>query len=138
MGNLPYKYTEKELREVFGAVGPIKDLRMREGFCFLEYENEKDGDAAIEQHHQKTDMGGRIVRVEWSKCTNFFFFFIGIGNVLMIGLFLSLSFQPREERVEEEVVVAAAIVDVLLGGNDLVIFFFFLVAMMEKKNTTHS
>ncbi len=30
-------------------------------------QNENDGDKAIEQHHQKLEYGGRLVRVEWSE-----------------------------------------------------------------------
>ncbi len=57
---------------------------MREGFAFLEYETDTDGEKAIEAHHQKLEYGGRMVRVEWSNGGG------GRGGELKISSFFSI------------------------------------------------
>ena len=56
VGNLPWDATDGELREAFGAFGPVNSVKVvtdREtgkprGFAFVEFQNREDGEKAIE------------------------------------------------------------------------------------------
>lgn len=41
IGRLPQDVTRKDLDGFFGAIGPIVDIRIMAGFCFLEFEELK-------------------------------------------------------------------------------------------------
>lgn len=55
VGNLAYESTEDELREIFGAFGPVTNVNIisdkesgrSKGFGFIEMENQPDGEKAI-------------------------------------------------------------------------------------------
>ena len=73
VGNLPFRTTETEVRELFAQYGTVHDVRLitdREtgrprGFGFVEMD-EGEADAAI-QALDGTDMGGRNLRVNEAR-----------------------------------------------------------------------
>jgi RNA recognition motif-containing protein len=74
VGNLPYRISEDELRNVFseyGEVGNVKIIMDREtgrskGFAFVSMENDSEAQAAIEGV-DGSDLGGRSARVNQAK-----------------------------------------------------------------------
>jgi len=73
VGNLPFRTTETEVRELFAQYGTVHDVRLitdREtgrprGFGFVEMD-ESEADAAI-QALDGTDLGGRNLRVNEAR-----------------------------------------------------------------------
>lgn len=67
VGNLPYRTTEDELREMFEPFGPIGEIRVIEnkGFGFVDIPDE-NMEAAIEATNGK-DLGGRTLTVNEAK-----------------------------------------------------------------------
>ena len=73
VGNLPYKCTEEELKNLFGQHGAVNSVKLisdREtgrsrGFAFVDMEN---GQAAIDAINGK-DFGGRALKVNEAKDT---------------------------------------------------------------------
>ena len=63
VGNLPYRTTEEEIRELFEPFGPISEIRVigDKGFAFVEIPKD-NMDAAIEATNGK-DLGGRPLTV---------------------------------------------------------------------------
>jgi len=57
VGNLPYKATEEELRDMFGSFGDVTSVRIitdhesgrSKGFAFVEMANDEQARAAIEE-----------------------------------------------------------------------------------------
>ena len=74
VGNLPYKTTEAELEDLFGAVGAVESVRIitdREtgrarGFGFVEMTNDDDADKAIEKFNEY-EMDGRTLTVNEAR-----------------------------------------------------------------------
>lgn len=63
VGNLPPGYAEQDLRDFFSRVGEIKKLELKQRFCFIEYEDESQADAA----HRELDgveFGGQVIAVQ--------------------------------------------------------------------------
>lgn len=67
VGNLPYRTTEDELRELFDQFGPIGDVRVIEnkGFGFVDIP-EENVEAAIEATNGK-ELGGRTLTVNEAR-----------------------------------------------------------------------
>jgi len=67
VGNLPYRTTEDELREMFEPFGPIEDIRVIEnkGFGFVDIP-EENVEAAIEATNGK-ELGGRTLTVNEAR-----------------------------------------------------------------------
>ena len=67
VGNLPYRTSEDELREIFEPFGPIAEIRVIEnkGFGFVDIP-EENMDAAIEATNGK-DIGGRTLTVNEAR-----------------------------------------------------------------------
>jgi RNA recognition motif-containing protein len=74
VGNLNYKTTETELREVFGAHGQVTSVAVitdretgrAKGFGFVEFANDEDAKAAIAALDGK-EIGGRSLKVNESR-----------------------------------------------------------------------
>jgi len=74
VGNLSYKVSDKELREVFeefGDVASAKVIKDREtgrskGFAFVEMENDDDAQTAIEEL-DGAEINGRAVKVNKAR-----------------------------------------------------------------------
>lgn len=67
VGNLPYRTTEDELRELFDPFGPIGEIRVIEnkGFGFVDIP-EENTEAAIEATNGR-DLGGRTLTVNEAR-----------------------------------------------------------------------
>jgi RNA recognition motif-containing protein len=73
IGNLPYRATETEIRELFEAFGPVEAVTLvtdrstgrPRGFGFVEME-ESGANSAISSLNG-TDFGGRNLRVDFAK-----------------------------------------------------------------------
>ena len=67
VGNLPYRITEDELRQLFEPHGPITEVRVigDKGFAFVDVPEENMA-AAIEAING-TDMGGRTITVNEAR-----------------------------------------------------------------------
>ena len=67
VGNLPYRTTEEEIRELFEPFGPISEIRVigDKGFAFVEIPKD-NMDAAIEANNGK-DLGGRPLTVNEAR-----------------------------------------------------------------------
>ncbi|EWH11328.1 RNA-binding protein [Catenovulum agarivorans DS-2] len=74
VGNLPYKYSENELRETFAAFGRVSRVKIvldretgrSKGFAFVEMENKADGEAAVKNLHG-TEIMGRTLTVNEAR-----------------------------------------------------------------------
>ena len=73
--NVPFEATTKELKEVFGAFGELKTLRLpkkigkksgHRGFAFVEYATRHDAKRAFESLHYSTHLYGRRLVLEWA------------------------------------------------------------------------
>ena len=69
VGNLPYKTTEEDLRELFGAHGAVADVKLiteretgrSKGFAFVTFETEQGVQGALTLHG--AEFGGRQLKV---------------------------------------------------------------------------
>jgi len=74
VGNLPFKYRGKELRELFSRFGEIEDstvildkfTKRSKGFGFVTFANDTDADTAISEMNGK-DADGRDLTVSEAK-----------------------------------------------------------------------
>jgi RNA recognition motif-containing protein len=74
VGNLPYKTTGEDLRQLFSAAGTVESAAVLEdretgrsrGFGFVEMSSREEGEAAIEQFHGK-EYQGRTLTVNESR-----------------------------------------------------------------------
>lgn len=74
VGGLPYQTDEQELREVFGQIGTVtfatviidRDSGRSKGFGFVEFENDEQARAAIEQLNGTT-LGNRTITVNEAR-----------------------------------------------------------------------
>ena len=73
--NVPFEATSKELKEVFGAFGELKTLRLpkklgkksgHRGFAFVEYVTRHDAKRAFDSLHYSTHLYGRRLVLEWA------------------------------------------------------------------------
>jgi len=73
--NVPFEATRKELKEVFGAFGELKTLRLpkkigkksgHRGFAFVEYVTKHDAKRAFDSLHYSTHLYGRRLVLEWA------------------------------------------------------------------------
>lgn len=49
INKLPTNIQEDEIRDEFKKYGDIKDINLKRGFCFLEYESKSQAEKAIEE-----------------------------------------------------------------------------------------
>jgi len=74
VGNLPFKYRGKELRELFSRFGEIEDstvildkfTKRSKGFGFVTFVNDTDADSAISEMNGK-DADGRDLTVSEAR-----------------------------------------------------------------------
>jgi cold-inducible RNA-binding protein len=70
VGNLTYETTESDLREAFGTVGTVADVKVvmdrdtgrPRGFAFVEMSTDGEASTAIAQLNGR-DLGGRTIKV---------------------------------------------------------------------------
>ncbi len=74
VGNLPFRTTEDDLRELFSQAGAVRSARVvtdrdtgrSRGFGFVEFDSDTDGEAAIARFNGY-DMGGRALTVNEAR-----------------------------------------------------------------------
>ncbi len=74
VGNLPYRISEDELRDAFGAYGEVsratiimdRETGRSKGFGFVEMTNDGEGNAAIEGLNE-SELNGRNIRVNEAR-----------------------------------------------------------------------
>jgi RNA recognition motif-containing protein len=74
VGNLAYRTTEDEIRQVFSQFGEVssvkiitdRDTGQSKGFGFVEMPNQSEAEAAINNLNE-TDLGGRNLRVNEAR-----------------------------------------------------------------------
>lgn len=66
VGRLDQDATRKDVESYFATHGPIVDVRLMAGFCFLEYEQLKDAEQAVNDLNGKDFMNQRLI-VEFAK-----------------------------------------------------------------------
>ncbi|GLV55238.1 hypothetical protein KDH_20850 [Dictyobacter sp. S3.2.2.5] len=74
VGGLPYQTDEQELREVFGQIGTVtfatvitdRDTGRSKGFGFVEFEDDEQARAAIDQLNGTT-LGNRTITVNEAR-----------------------------------------------------------------------
>jgi len=74
VGNLPFKTSEDELREMFGEFGEIssatiithRDTGRSRGFGFVEMPKDEEAQKAIDELNGK-DIGGRTLRINEAR-----------------------------------------------------------------------
>ena len=74
VGNIPYRLSEDELRELFEAFGTVESVKIisdkytgrSKGFGFVEMPNEEEALKAIEELNDK-EINGRNLRVNKAK-----------------------------------------------------------------------
>jgi len=66
LGRLPTDARAEEVQKLFDGYGRIIDCRVMTGFGFVEFENNRDAEDAVQQFNGKSFMGNNIV-VEFAK-----------------------------------------------------------------------
>ncbi|GJN93237.1 hypothetical protein Rhopal_006284-T1 [Rhodotorula paludigena] len=66
IGRIPQAATRADFEQFFGSVGRLVDIRIMAGFAFLEYDNLRDAEQAVNDLNNKDFLGERIM-VEFAK-----------------------------------------------------------------------
>lgn len=74
VGGIPFRMNEDELRDMFSQAGEVlsvfipkdHETKRPRGFAFVEMEDEKRGQKAIQMFDNK-DVGGRLVKVGFAR-----------------------------------------------------------------------
>ncbi|TPX45272.1 hypothetical protein SeMB42_g04065 [Synchytrium endobioticum] len=72
VGNLPYHFEERDVRDLFGRYGPLRSVnvpfdrftRRNKGFSFVEYEERRDAEDALEKL-QGWPIDNRKIKIDW-------------------------------------------------------------------------
>ena len=59
MGNIPYSARERDVEKLFDRFGRIRDVSLKNGFAFVEFEDDRDADDAVYDLNRTTFMGER-------------------------------------------------------------------------------
>jgi len=59
VGGLSYRARERDVERYFRKFGKIKDVSMKNGFCFIEFEDYRDADDACYELNGKSFHGDR-------------------------------------------------------------------------------
>jgi len=68
VGNLPKDCREKDLERKFRDFGRLRDVLVKAGYGFVEYDDHRDADDAVYEMHHRDFMGERI-SVEFARGT---------------------------------------------------------------------
>ena len=60
MGNLPYRARERDVEELFDRFGRIKDVSLKNGFGFVEFDDDRDADDAVREMDGRSFLGKRL------------------------------------------------------------------------------
>jgi len=66
VGGLPPNSSEEEIKEIFEPFGPISRCDLKGGFCFIEFQDERDADDVLKKADEFT-LGGNNLKVERSR-----------------------------------------------------------------------
>jgi cold-inducible RNA-binding protein len=74
VGNISYKFTDEQLKQLFEEVGPVTSATIimdkfsgrSKGFGFVEFEKDEDADAAIEKFNGQ-EVDGRALNVNVAR-----------------------------------------------------------------------
>jgi len=74
--NVPFEATRKEIKQLFGAFGELKTVRLPQklagsgshrGFAFVDYLSKQDAKRAFKSLCQSTHLYGRRLVLEWAE-----------------------------------------------------------------------
>ncbi|OAF71850.1 hypothetical protein A3Q56_00400 [Intoshia linei] len=68
IGKIPHDTTERDIENMFKDYGRIKDIAIKSGFCFVDYNDHRDAEDAVRECDGRRFMGERI-RVEVARGT---------------------------------------------------------------------
>ncbi|CDK27746.1 unnamed protein product [Kuraishia capsulata CBS 1993] len=63
---IPFDVEQSEIEELFGVSGPVKEVRLMNGYAFVEFENNDDARAAVDSL-ANTDFKGEALQIEFAK-----------------------------------------------------------------------
>ena len=66
VGALSYNITAAEIRDKFSPYGHILDVQVKDGYAFIEYDNQESVYAAVDKMHKTNIFGTGINNVEVS------------------------------------------------------------------------
>lgn len=61
VGHLPPRCTERDIQRFFKGFGRLRDIVLKNGYGFVEFENTKDADDAVYERHGRELHGERII-----------------------------------------------------------------------------
>ncbi|KAJ3095428.1 hypothetical protein HDU97_006921 [Phlyctochytrium planicorne] len=73
MGNLPYSYDERDVRDLAEKFGRVMDCTLpmdrftgkNKGFCFINFEDRRDAEDFYNEMNRNGELNGRRVKIDW-------------------------------------------------------------------------
>lgn len=80
VGGLPYGTRERDLEKFFKGYGRTRDILIKNGYGFVEFEDYRDADDAVYELNGKELLGEKSVtfainNFQYANCNSFCFFF---------------------------------------------------------------
>ncbi|GAA6044014.1 hypothetical protein JCM8097_004299, partial [Rhodosporidiobolus ruineniae] len=66
IGRVPQQATNRDFQDTFGTVGKLVEVRIMAGFAFIEFDQLRDAEQAVQEFNNKDFLGERIL-VEFAK-----------------------------------------------------------------------
>jgi arginine/serine-rich splicing factor 4/5/6 len=57
MGGISYRARERDIEHFFGKFGKIREISLKSGFCFIDFDDYRDADDAVYELNGKSFMG---------------------------------------------------------------------------------
>lgn len=57
VGHLPYDARERDVEKFFDGYGRIREIMMKKGFCFVEFEDSRDAEDAVKDLDNRSMLG---------------------------------------------------------------------------------